>query len=303
MFNQRKGLPLLALLLLLAGRADGEDYAARFKQLKEQKAAGTEIDSLLSQWRAQKSDDTYAWITAANYYFNQSVGPMISTKKPEKGDYALTDKKTGKKAGSIAFGPNVGQGFQQATDLLREATAKFPDRLDIWCGLSWMYQEAGDFENELATLKKMVAYTRQHPTGLKWLNGKPIEQPEDEFVPEKLHGYGLDYEKKENPEDDKRWFQISTLAIEQYPNHAEGFNDAAGYYADLSDWKKARESFEKAHALNPKSPGVLINLGNVCVEMKDFARARKCFEEAIKLDPHGEFAPEAKQGLAKLKKK
>ena len=303
MLRRNKTLLITGLLLLFLARSQAEDYAARFKQLKEQKAAGPEIDSLLNQWRAQKPDDADAWITAANYYFNQSVGPMISTKKAEKGDYGLTDKKTGKDAGSIMFKPNVGQGFQQATDLLREATMKFPDRLDIWCGQAWMYQEAGDFENELATLKKMVAYTRQHPTGLKWLNGKPIEQPEDEFVPEKLHGYGQDYEKKENPEDDKRWFQISTLAIEQYPNHAEGFNDAAGYYADLGDWKKARELFEKAHALNPKSPGVLINLGNVCVEMKDFAGARKCFEEAIKLDPNGEFAQEAKKALAKLKKK
>ena len=293
----------MALLFLIAGRAGAEDYAAKFKLLKEQKAAGTEIDSLLSQWRAQQPNDPDAWITGANYYFNQSVGPMISAKKPEKGDFGLTDKKTGKSAGSISFGPNVSEGFQQATALLKEATEKFPDRVDIWCGLTWMYQEAGDFENELATLKKMVAYTKQHPTGLKWLNGKPIDQPEDKFVPEKLHGYGLHYEKKETPDDDKRWFQISTLATEQYPNHPEGFNDSAGYYADLRDWKKSRELFEKAHQLDPKSPGVLINLGNVCIEMKDFAAARKSFEEAIKVDPNGDYAQEAKQGLAQMKKK
>ena len=113
----------------------------------------------------------------------------------------MTDKKTGKTAGSISSGPNVSESFQQATDLLQEAITKFPDRLDIWCGLTWEYQEASDFENELATLKKMVAYTRQHPTGLKWLKGALIEQPEDKFVPEKLHSYGLYYEKKENPED------------------------------------------------------------------------------------------------------
>ena len=301
--DQIKGLVCVALLFALLSRASGEDYAARFKQLKEQKAAGAEIDSLLSQWRAQKPNDPDAWITGANYYFNQSVGPIVSTKKAEKGDYALTDKKTGKAAGSISFGPNVGQGFQQATDLLQEATAKFPDRLDIWCGLTWMYQEAGDFENELATLKKMVAYTRQHPAGLKWLKGAPIEQPEDKFVPEKLHSYGLYYEKKENPEDDKRWFQISTLATEQYPNHSEGFNDTAGYYADLNQWTKARELFEKAHQLDPKSAGVLINLGNVSVEMKDFAGARKHYEEAIKADPDGPYAQEAKEALRKLKKK
>jgi tetratricopeptide (TPR) repeat protein len=190
--------------------------------------------------------------------------------------------------------------MKRAADLLEEATTKFPDHLDIWCGLAFMYQESGDFDNELTTLKKMVAYAREHPTQLKWLKDEPLSEPADKFVPEKLHEYGLYYAKKENAEDDKRWFEISTLAMQQYPNHAEGFNDAAGYYADLGEWQKARESFEKAHEIDPKSVGVLINLGNVSVEMKDFAGARKYFEEALKLEPNGQ---EAKEALRKLKKK
>ncbi len=188
-------------------------------------------------------------------------------------------------------------------DLLQEATTKFPDRLDIWCGLAFIYQESGDFDNELATLKKMVAYTKAHPAGLKWLNGEPIEDPEDHYVPEKLHAYGQYYEQKENRQDDKRWFEIASLATQEYPNHAEGFNDSGGYYADLQDWKKAREMFEKARQLDPKSAGPLMNLGSVCLEAKDYPAARKYFEEAIKLDPNGRFAGEAKQALAKLKRK
>ena len=142
------------------------------------------------------------------------------------------------------------------------------------------------------------AYAREYSIQL---NGRQAAQrAAEKFVPEKLHSYGLYYAKKENPEDDKRWFQISTLAMQQYPNHAEGFNDAAGYYADVGDWQKAREFFEKAHEIDPKSVGVLINLGNVSVEMKDFAGARKFFEQALKLDPNDK---EAKEALRKLKKK
>jgi tetratricopeptide (TPR) repeat protein len=295
--------PLVSVLFAGQCLAAEQDYASRFKELHDQKAPDTQIEALLKEWREKAPNDPNAWIDGANYYFNQSVGPKISAKKPEKGDYALNDQKTGKTAGSISFGPNVGPGFQQATDLLREATAKFPDRLDIWCGLTWMYQEAGDFENEVATLKKMVAYAREHPSGLKWLKGDPIQEPEDKFVPEKLHSYGLYYEKKENAEDDKRWFQISTLATDQYPKHPEGFNDAAGYWADMGEWQKARELFEKAHQLDPKSAGPVLNLGNVSLQQKDFASARKYFVEALKLDPNGPYAQEAKDALRKLKKK
>lgn len=303
MLNRTGRALFITLLVLGLGRLGAEDYPARFKQLQDQKADGSQIDSLLDEWRAKSAKDPDAWITSANYYFNQSVGPTISNQSPGKGDYGLTDKKTGKQAGSISFKPNVAKTSRDPTAILQEATTKFPDRLDIWCGLAFIYQEIGDFDNELNTLKKMVAYTRGHPSGLKWLKGEPIQEPEDKFVPQKLHGYGSYYEKKENPEDDMRWFQISTLATQEYPNSAEGFNDSAGYYADLGNWKKARELFERAHAIDPKSVGPLINLGNLCIEAKDPASARRYFEEALKVDPNGPFASEAKQALAKLNKK
>src|SRR6184192_2538604 len=279
--------------------ASGQEYARRYRQLLDQHAEA-QIEPLLTEWREKAPDDPDAWITSANYYFNQRQ-PNISTKKPGPGDITLTDKK-GKLAGSISFEQDKAD-MKRAADLLQEATTKFPDHLDIWCGLAFMYQESGDFDNELSTLKKMVAYAREHPAQLKWLKGEPLGKPADKFVPEKLHEYGLYYEEKENPEDDKRWYQIATLATEQYPNHPQGFNDAAGYCADIGEWQKARESFEKAHQLNPKSVGALMNLGNVSVEMKDFSSARKYYEEGLKLEPNGQYAQEAKQALRKLKKK
>ena len=171
------------------------------------------------------------------------------------------------------------------------------------CGLAFFYQESGDFDNELATLKKMVAYARGHPAQLKWLKGEPLSKPADKFVPEKLHEYGLYYEKKENAEDDKRWYQISTLATDQYSNDPQGFKDAAGYWADLGEWKKAHESFEKARQLDPKSAATLVGLGQISAEMEDFASARKYYEEALKLEPNGQYAQTAKAALQKLKKK
>ena len=81
--------------------------------------------------------------------------------------------------------------------------------------------------------------------------------------------------RKRIPQDDKRWFQISTLAIEQYPNHPEGFNDAAGYWADIGEWQKARELIERAHQINPKSVGALLNLGNISVPNEGFYERAK----------------------------
>src|SRR6266571_1514703 len=206
---------IFAVAFAQAGIAAEEDYASRLKELRDRKA-DAQIEPLLNEWREERPNDPEAWITSANYYFNKRQ-VVISTKPPGKDDFKLTDKKTGKQAGSISFEQDKGN-VKRAADLLQEATTKFPDRLDIWCGLAFIYQESGDFDNELSTLKKMVAYAREHPAQLKWLKGEPLSEPADKFVPEKLHSYGLFYEQKENAEDDKRWFQISTLATDQYPN-------------------------------------------------------------------------------------
>src|SRR5438477_5856496 len=184
--------------LVYVGPKSATAYSARYDQLMDQHAEA-QIEPLLTEWREKAPDDPNAWITSANYYFNQRQ-TNISTK-------------------SISFEQDEAN-MKRATDLLQEATTKFPDHLDIWCGLAFMYQESGDFDNELSTLKKMVAYTREHPTQLKWLKGEPLRESADKFVPEKLHEYGLYYQNKENPEDDKRWFQISSLATQQYPNRA-----------------------------------------------------------------------------------
>jgi len=279
--------------------ASGQEYAHRYRQLLDQHAEA-QMEPFLTEWREKAPDDPDAWIASANYYFNQRQ-MRIEMKSPSPGDITVTDKRTGK-VGSIVYEQDK-PGMERAVELLQEATAKFPDHLDIWCGLAFMYQESGDFDKELSTLKKMVAHAREHPAKLKWLKGAPLGEPADKFVPEKLHEYGQYYEKKENPEDDKRWFQISTLAMQQYPNHAEGFNDAAGYWADIGEWQKARELIEKAHEIDPKSVGALLNLGNISIQMKDFTSARKYYEEAVKLDPNGEYGREATEALRKLKNK
>jgi tetratricopeptide (TPR) repeat protein len=294
-----KALKNLTYLEPKSKSASGQPYAHRYRQLLDEHAEG-QIEPLLTEWREKAPDDPDAWITSANYYFNKRQ-PNISAKKPGPGDITLTDKKTGKLAGSISF-EEVEGSRKRAADLLEEATTKFPDQLGIWCGLAFLYQETGNFDNELATLKKMVAYTREHPEQLIWMR-EPLKEPADKFIPDKLHEYGLYYEKKENAEDDKRWFQISTLAMEQYPNHTDAYVDAAGYWVDIQEWQKARELLEKAHQVDPKSLDALLGLGKVSLELKDYTNARKYLEQVLKLQTSGAHAEEAKAALQKLKKK
>ena len=288
----------VALLFVSIGLAAEQDYAARFKELRERKA-DAQIEPLLNEWREKRPNDPDAWITSANYYFNQRQ-VMISRKKSQKGDFSLTDK-TGKQAGSISFESDEA-ATKRAADLLQQATTKFPDRLDIWCGLAFVYQESGDFDSEFSTLQRMVSYARDHLAQLRWLNGENLPEPADHFIPGKLHSYGMYYEKKENPEDDKRFLKIATFAAEQFPGHPYAFNDVALYYSIAGDNAKTREWLEKANRINPKDTLVLMNLGQICSKLGDNRDARKWYQEVLKVDPEGEYAPQATDALAKLKK-
>jgi tetratricopeptide (TPR) repeat protein len=290
---------VVALLFMSIGLAEEQDYAARFKELRDQKA-DAQIEPLLNEWREKRPNDPDAWITSANYYFNQRQ-VVISTKKPQKGDFSLTDKKTEKQAGSISFESDEA-ATKRAADLLQQATTKFPDRLDIWCGLAFVYQESGDFDSEFLTLQRMVSYAREHLAQLRWLNGENLPEPADHFIPGKLHSYGTYYEKKENPEDDKRFLKIATFAAQQFPDHPYAFNDVALYYSIAGDNAKTREWLEKANRIDPKDTLVLMNLGQICSKLGDNRSARKWYQEVLKVDPEGEYALQAKDALAKLKK-
>jgi tetratricopeptide (TPR) repeat protein len=292
-------LVVVALLFMSIGLAAEQDYAARFKELREQKA-DAQIEPLLNEWREKRPNDPDAWITSANYYFNQRQ-VMISTKKPQKGDFSLTDKKTGKQAGSISFESDKA-ATNRAVELLQQATTKFPDRLDIWCGLAFVYQESGDFDSEFSTLQRMVSYARDHMAQLRWLNGENLPEPADHFIPEKLHSYGMYYEKNENPEDDQRFLKIATFAAEQFPGHPYAFNDVALYYSIAGDNARTREWLEKAHKTDPKDMLVLMNLGQICSKLGDNRAAQKWYQEVLKVDPEGEYAQQATNALAKLKK-
>jgi hypothetical protein len=50
--------------------ASGQEFAHRYRQL-EDKHAEAQIEPLLTEWREKAPDDPDAWITSANYYFNQ----------------------------------------------------------------------------------------------------------------------------------------------------------------------------------------------------------------------------------------
>ena len=151
--------------------ASGQEYAHRYRQLVDQHAEA-QIEPLLTEWREKAPDDPDAWITSANYYFNQRQ-MRIEMKEPRPGDIPMTDPRTGK-VGTIVHEVDK-PGMKRAMKLAPGSDDEISDHLDIWCGLAFFYQESGDFDSELSTLRKMVTYARDTQLRLEVVKGCAAE--------------------------------------------------------------------------------------------------------------------------------
>ena len=299
--SKRVLLAAIFLLWIVPHVTGAENYASKYKQLNDRHADG-EIEPLLNEWRAQQPHDPDAWITSANYYFNRALSPTISTETPEGRDLVVTDTKTGKVAGSISLEPDAAT-LRKAAGILREATGKFPNRLDIWCGLAYLHQERGDFESEFDTLRAMVAYVSRHREDLRWVKGEPLPAAPEPFIADKLHTYGLYYHKKRTPPDSARFLKLAKYTAEQFPKQVVAFNDIAAFYVTSGQTKEGLKWLRKARAVDPHDPIVLMNLGDTYAKLGDYVGAAKAYRDVIDLDRSGEYAQAAQDALAKIKTK
>jgi tetratricopeptide (TPR) repeat protein len=276
----------------------GIDYAGRFQSLKD-KGSSKDAEALLDEWRQNAPGDPDAWISSANYYFNKSSTIDISTKPAGVGDLVVADQKTGKAVGSLssARDPRLAK---KSAGFLEEAVKRFPNRLDIWCGLSYTLQEIGDPDGELKVLKECVAYTIKHPDQLRWRKGLALPSPPGTFVPEQIHDYATYYYEKNTVIDNERAFKIAELAATNYPAHPFALNDLAALSSRKNDFLGTRGYLEKAHRVAPTDTLVLLNLADVCVTLKDIKSARAYYQSIIALKPNADDLAAAKQGLQQI---
>src|SRR3954468_1161450 len=81
-------------------RGAGEDYAAKYKQLRDKKAPDAEVEKFLDDWRSKDANNPEAWVASANHYFSKRTA-TVSSEKPAKGDIAVKKEDTNEDAGSI----------------------------------------------------------------------------------------------------------------------------------------------------------------------------------------------------------
>ncbi len=81
------------------------------------------------------------------------------------------------------------------------------------------------------------------------------------------------------------------------PNHLDATYLLGTLYAETGNFEDARTYLEKADRINPSSPYIKVNLGNICMSQGDYEGAREFYRQALALK---EDLPQAYYGLATI---
>ena len=290
---------LVAALAAWAASAQAESFSERYEALKT-KGTREQIDALLQEWIKAEPDKPDGLIAAANYWWAEAGGIQLAAGPAKPGEFALKDK-DGKEVGHLAPAKADDTLRAKAIGFLRDASAKFPLRLDIWCGLAYLLQESGQPDEQLKALQALVAQVKKADVAsLRWKN-EPIKEDLNDFMCGKLHAYALVYFRQETPEGDAVFGKIATLMTEEYPKNPMGWNDLALYqHLALKDTKKALASSEKALELAPDDMLVEFNIGKFAVLCGEKDKARRAFRNVVAKSKEEEMVASARKELEGL---
>jgi tetratricopeptide (TPR) repeat protein len=269
------GIVVAIVALAVGGSAAAERFQERFDAAA---ASGddAQVDQLLDAWKKAEPNDAQAYVAAAHYYFARAQQAGLAPSDIE------------------------GKALGRASSELREATRKFPVRLDIRFELAEVYQRLGDFEAQYGVLADAFKYAKSHPAELRWREGAPLPDAPDKFIPGAVQGYIHYYYNRATPEDDERFLRLAKLVAEAYPKHPYPVNSIGLYYASKQRWREALPYLEKAHALDPSDAFVMMNLAALYTQLYDDAKAKLYYEKVVASKADETIRAEARAKLAAM---
>ena len=217
--------------------------------------------------------------------------------------FELLDEETSKPAGYLGLEVPDGRAaaIKQSIEILRQAVAKYPERLDIRVGISQLHAMNEDYEGLLKNYEEILRYAASKDfKGLMVSKGRPAPDPK-ESLSNDMHHYYAEYSRRTENPDDKLAFRFAETATKYFPKDVRAWNNLCAEYAQQNNYPKAIESLMKAHELDKKDPIVLMNLAHLFVSSKKPKEAIVYYQKVVDLkDP--DFSEEAESEIEKLKK-
>ena len=284
----RKVLFLVLLLTSLTACAFSQNFNADFKQLVDKNDSNGQA-VLLKKWGAAKPDDPELFVAYFNHYIGRGRNEVLTLSPASK----------------IAGGAVLAEGatydeknYKLALFYIDKGIAKFPDRLDMRFGKTYLLGENRDYVNFTAEIVKTIDRSNENKNHWLWMENKPVKDPQ-KFMLNSIQDYvGQLFDSGDEQVDYIK--TVAEAALRYYPDSVENLSDLAVYYIFREKYDDALAPLLKAEKLAPADVIVLNNIAT-CYEGKaDKENAIKYFEMVIK---NGDEKAKvgARQRIAKLK--
>ena len=289
--------------------------SARGEFLDEYKAAKEKGDAALEEFfklgAERFADDPTYYSLKSTFLWKKahSTGVVISTKPAGKGDFVLSDPKTGKAVGSIGPGRKMPdpKWTKDTVAVIREAIRKFPYRLDFSVGLANVFFETQQYDEVFATFEALCLYAEKHPKakfeGRKGMAEiyEVIKVNPGHAIPDAIQTQCNRFWKFENDVGDENMRRLAELSAKHFPKRPMSWNMLAAYHSFKGSPEKALSCLEKAHQADPKDEIVLSNLARFAEKQGDKEKARTYYKKIIKETDSNAERSKAEQALKRLK--
>jgi len=280
----------------------GEDFAVKLKAMSPSSPAQDIQAFIKDSYEANQNDPAY-YVASANYWWNLSLEPNISTKPSEKGDFVVADPKTGKEVGSMSTEGRVNpQVPENAVQLLREALKRFPNRIDIGMGLAYMLRELDKQKDCLDVLLQVLHDAEKNPAELQWKSGEPLPKPPNIYIPELMQGYTGSFYRLETKEGDALCHSLCEAIIHAYPDHPYAYNIIAALCSANKDDQGCAKYLLIAYQKAPNDSIVILNLANTYRRLGDKKEAERYYKLVLASKPSEDIKAEAEASLREITK-
>jgi tetratricopeptide (TPR) repeat protein len=300
--NMKPVIYALAAAIIMPIPLRGEGFAVQLKAMPLATPAQDIQKFVKDSYEANKNDPAY-YVASANYWWNLSLAPNISTKPSEKNDSGVSDPKTGKEVGSISTEGRVNpQVPDNAVQLLREALKRFPNRIDIGMGLAYMLRELDKQKDGLDVLLQVLRNAEKNPTELQWKNGEPLPAPPKTYIPELMQGYTGSFYRLETKEGDALCHSLCEAIIQTYPDHPYAYNILAALCRGNKDDQGCAKYLLIACEKAPNDSIVMLNLASTYRRLGNKKEAKRYYKLALASKPSEDIKAEAESALREINK-
>ncbi|MEL7534839.1 MAG: tetratricopeptide repeat protein, partial [Bacteroidota bacterium] len=273
---------LLSLALFAVwGQEFQEDFVKSFNA--KDTSAQREI---LAKWQEADANDPALYTSYFNYYFVKSKQSMIILEDAPKGKESLgIQDSTGKTVAFFNDGVYYDPvNFGKAIAIIDTGISKFPTRLDMRFGKTYILGEKGDWDAFTAEILKSIEGHFEDSLLWTWTEDKLVEERDDFFL-SSIQDYQYDLYETGDDSLLSKMAEISEKILSYHPDHVESLSNLSITYLLTEQFEKALKPLLKAEKIRPTDAIVLSNIAQAYFLMEDKESAILYYQKVVE---HGD---------------